>query len=957
MNDVTMKRPLSTIKKATLLLLIISTNVSSSYAGTTVAQKHHNLKQEPVSEQKTTINETKYLHAFNVFLANGNVKAAFAIAEKFVKLHPADLEWRKRYIRTALWSEQPYLAFKQLTYLAQHQQGKVEDAVKLGYELNAYHDLIPLLQTQLKAKPHDPEIVTKLAESYENDGQVDHAVALLYRELKQNENKKYWVMLADIYKKKGDTKNELKTLEILEHRYGLTANNAKRRAQISYNLGKVANSKNILLQLANKEPINDENYWKQLGDLAWLTTDNKTIALAYNKSHELNTSSQESLRRLIILLQGTHPQQALQLALYGWRHYHDLDFFMLALPMALQPQNKNILNELYSTLTPAQSGYLQQQSGYWYGKSLLRQRFHGAKAARQLLLQNIAQNSNLDAVKPAYLQLLNEQLSHDINQQDEGALASTLQSWSAQIPQNPALWGPFQQGYLLLDKPLYAFALNQPYAERMRYHYLWDTQYADILEKLELDNQAYETRAYAWALVSQQLATDNSCSIPLQTGFTELAGYFCGGNVSYGALANATATTHISPDSLLSWAIQNGNDDLARYLINYYYFNDAPAWAVLKLAMLDNNKAKIRKTLSNMKEVLPPMDRVSAAQQIDDLPLAQRLAYQGVESKPTDSGRYQQMTEVMLENANQFGIMQEYEQFGNLTGPRSKIDAKLFLTPQFSIAPFSSIWFTSSKNSDTINSPPSYDEFSGLIFGHKTTVNDLSITLGQRKDLYQFFTALFSDNYKVNTPTIVGLKLGLNQRSTLNELMLAGGMQDEVSGSLSYQLTARDTLIGKLEWDRYFTQNRNSLGNGYILSGAYSHKFWFSYPDYTLNLFGSADQFTKDSKRISGRILNLIPNNEIPSVSLFIPSNFWQMGIGFSFGGDVKTNYNHAWRPYASINLLYTSTGGIGDVVDAGLAGSVIGRDKLMFYVAQSTNQQAATQNNFLVGARYRIYF
>jgi len=900
----------------------------------------------------------KYDRAYTVFVSSGNVKEAFEIAEKSLKLHPDDPVWQQRYIQSAQWSGQPYYAFKELSALALQKKGDRQKALKLGAEIGAYHDLIPLLLDELKQKPHDEATIMALAEAYDNDGQTNKAVNLLTLEIKQKNNVHYWQQLTHLYKLQGDTDKELQLLYTRMQREGRTVDINLRRAEIYASLGKLSTAKTILKIMPIDKALRNTHYWKKLGDLGWATADDQTAIDAYSQLVKQRDYSPENLRRLILLIQDREPKRALRLSMQGWHKYHDLNFYLLALSPALQLKDWSALNTLYRELTASQKISLQAQLSYWQGRARLVQNQQGSSKARHVLTTALVQHPQLDILKPAYIGLLVEQLSRYNSDQDFPGLTKALRIWAHLLPTHPELWGVYTEAYLLLDKPRIAALINQPLVGRMQHHPLWLIQYAGMLEKLNYVKEAYNLRAEIWQKLWVQFQnTDNKPTQSLQRGINALSPYFTGSNLSYSLLAAATVAQTTSPDNLLSFALENNQDDLARYLIAYYYPEGAPIWAVVKIALLDHQQKILQTALSTQEKVIPATDRVAAAKVINDLPLSQRLAFEGAEAKPDDNARHTQLTDVLLQNANIIDYVVEYFKFGSLLGPKSDLKAKLFLNAAMSITPYATAWFSSTNDSTQVVSPASLDQTAGILVDYRTDKNYFTVNLGERLNLYTFATVFLSDSYQFNSRTIATLNAGFNQRSAINDLMLAGGIQDELSASLSYSVTAKDRILTGFKAQLYSTQDRVTLGNGYILWADYSRKLWQDYPDFTAHIFGNIDRLTARNTTLTGKVANLIPVGMPTTARTFIPPSFAQIGAGAGFGEKYKTEYTKAWRLYVTVNALYDTFASAGYLADAGLAGSVFGRDKLLVYASSAATLNGEFKNNTQLGMQYKVYF
>lgn len=916
------------------------------------------LGEKPNPYATLTYDEKDYVRAYKVFLANGKIEDAFFLAKHAVEQRPNDDRWRQNFIQAALWLGQNFTALQQLSFLAlqKKQPTALEEAIKIGNKIGANYELIPLLQLKLKQQPHDINAVLQLASAYDGSGHPEAALSFLREETKINSLPAFLTKAASIYQNLGDTQDELNTLTKLNQMHAASVVNIQRLAELYYSQGKIQQAMEVMQTMSNSTPVHDAKFWRTLGELSWMTGSDPIATEAYTNAYKFDgiTFQQEHLRRLVLLLQNTAPVDALRLAMQGWQRYHALGFYLPALTLSMQLKNWGNLQILERSLSAEQRASMYRFPSYWQANTLLIEHTSGAVQARQYLARAVLHCPELTDLKAMYLNLLLDQFDSNHDPEAKQDLLTALQSWHNTLFATPELWQPYTRAYLFLHKPWDALAIMH-YQRPDKLDYLWASRYADVFDQLDWPQWAFATRVFAWDQLMLQLQRGTMDQQLMQV-LTQLAPNFCAANITFPLLVSSVSNDN--PGLLLSWASANHEDELASYLVNYYYPEHAPAWATFSLALQCHDRATLHKMLTSMNStVLPAADRIAAAQQLDAPVLEQQFAYEGLDENPNDNPLYAQFVDSMLKGANQFSVLQEYKQFGDLIGPRSKMEAKLHLSPWWTISPYASIWFMRTKDSDQIANPPYFDQYAGIILEQQNNCNHFALNLAERDDLYHFYTVAVSDEYQLTGQLGMGAKIGFNQECSLNELMLAGGVQDELIGNLVYQITPRDTAVGVLEGDKYYTQNRIALGNGFSITGQVNHKLWLSYPDYTLGVFGSVDALSATHSQLHGRILTLIPSGQVPSAGLFINPSFWQTGISFSFGDAVRLSYTHAWRPYASVSLLYDSQAGIGDIIDAGLAGCVMGRDKLMFYVTQSANQQGTQQINYNAGIKYQIYF
>ncbi|CAN5269772.1 hypothetical protein BH10PSE19_BH10PSE19_11440 [soil metagenome] len=922
------------------------------------------LKQSAL--QKIPYDEKLFNTSYKVFLANGSLEDAFQMAQIAVQHNPNSVVWHERLALVALWNNKPYLAIEQWIYLiSRHNKiDFLDTAIEMSNKIKSYTQLVTLLKIKLSKSPHQKNTILQLANAYDNLASPKAAIQLLRNEMSTHPQEAYLRKIAEIYSGLGNWDAQLAILREIQQHYTLTTKDVMLQANIlAVNNQNIPAAIKILKSVSNKNNLSS-NYWNMFSDFGLKFADEKMAYLGYQKvSKSTKLSTEQALDYSFLTLKfNPNYDYALTVFMQQWRgHRQSDDLTVASITEAIRIRSWRALRELFSHILPQQGSHLANERDYWVGKALLLEHDYNLKVAREFLMTHIQQAPAATPLKSAYLEILLNQARHFLPQYDSASLPQALATWQ-NLFSNNELADLAIQAYLLLNEPYSALNIYQKQLSAHESDYFWLNNFNTVLINTHLEKDAFNIQAKNWNFAVEQLLK-NPERVAIYKQFWQFFGHnaqaFTSANIYYPLLANLASYTYDESliSELLEWAVYNDRQDLAEYLLNYYYPNGAPAWALLNIGIINNDKDMLHALLAERANVLPTVDRVTAAEQIDDIPLAQQLAVDNVSKDPSNSYLYEQMTPLLLKTANEFSMDQYYETYGLIGGPHSKLKAKLFIDAQWSVSPYVGTWFTHSKDRFKMANPPSLDEELGVMLKKETKNEMYALTVGQRNSLTNFFTGIFDYHKELLTQLSTDIKLSVNERSNVSDFMYIAGVQNEAKVGLTYRLTHRDTFSGSLFADRYATQDHQYLGNSISAEAAYYHKLWFSYPDFTVAALGSMNELTHSNKILGGRIPHMLGTGEAPTVDLFLPKSFWVAGVSFIFGDEVKNNYTHAWRPYASITLLYNSGAGVGHDIEAGIAGSLFGRDKLSFYLLDSENLNGTAQQNYIAGAQYKIFF
>jgi hypothetical protein len=897
--------------------------------------------------------------AYKTFLYSGNVEDAYALASTAVKQKPNLIIWHERLAQTAIWTNHSQVAFSEIFYLLSKNKGQdlIPQAITMAKSANRYDHLIPILSYLHQKNPNDVVISLDLGDAYNQNGYPQAAIAFLDKQFEQSKNKKFLQMLLTIYSDLGEDKNIIKIIKQLEQIEGMTEKTTLIRAQLHYNQFALDAAFSDLYRyskrVSSKKISND--FLLTQAKIGWVVGQYAVTKNSYEILYQRNSIDVEGMQRLLMLQPEQSSQVKLMLARDFWNRYHtELGFYTVS-EQAVALQDWHSVAELYRSPMPVSvRTSVTAQPSYWQTYASLLQVTQQNQAARDFMLSGLLLHPSDPNFQQAYLGFLLNQAQYAICEQDINRLYHTLLYYQANALADSE-WANIYIAALTLFNQMrqveYIYSNQLP---KQAKNTIFVNNYADFLTSINWFSSAFQIQSALWQQVQLDALQQEIQVDEFWNAYARLASLFAPMQLGYPVAIHLSALG--APDALLIWAIDHGNDELARYLLAYNYPMGAPAWAVLRLAIQHNDQPTMANILEHMNQVVPIKDRILAAQQLGEISRAQTLASQALAVSQSDSDLYRQFTDVMLINSNQLTIQPEYEQFGNLQGAREILRAKLFLQDRWSIAPYVSIWDAFSNNTGNLASRSYLEKIVGFVVMRETNRWTVRAELNRRAALFDSYQGILEGSYTLTSRTTLEGKLAYNDRSTLGIYMLYAGSQDLASGLLRYQLTARDLLVTSLEVDKFYLQDRTPLGSGSVFIGEYDHRFRFDYPDVAIIISGSVNGFNSYNNVLTGRVLTMLPPNSLAEPATFLAKGFWQAGANLSIGDSVRNQYTHDWRPYLNAGLFYASTGGYGRAIDVGYGGMVLGRDKLNISFTQTNLNAGQSQTNFIFGLNYTLY-
>lgn|GEM_PF-2874531 len=921
-----------------LILICIASEASAFELPTTKPE-------EPMIAQTaklTPFNEKLYSLAFQVLIANSNLPQAFLVARAAIKAQPKSITWRKRYAEVSGWLGYPQIALQQwLTILdLKYSSSTLDQAIYFAKQLNDQVTLLKLYNLQLKHGVPLTKMGSALVETLEQLGQPTKALTLL-SQLEQT--KATLTKKAKIYQNVGNLNQALKALQVYNKKYGTNVKTATHEARIYISMNQIDTAYQVLNAAIAKANSSDKEYWQLLGELAWQTNNFDKAKAIYNYLYKHKDTDEATLARLASLTQSDNPELALEYAKQGLKQYKSIIFLSQVISLESLLGYWTELETLIKNLSPEQRDIMNQYPYFVLAQARIATENHDIAKAKQLYQEALSRWPDDPNMVMSYFDFI-------LTQNNETELRKLARKYRL----DPFYASYVAAAYIVLKQPEQALLAYERVFNANKSNPVWLLDYADLLDELNFDAEATKLRKATWGLVGNAKNEDRLNVL------SRLAARGASADLTYN-LMNTLHKARNKPNNtefLMLLALAKQHYQMARYVYNHTNdnLNTIPKWMQLNLALSNNDLEKQRNLLNTAIEKLPHRDRTIAAQRTGEHRLMEELAYNGLAQFPNDPETYQLFQDIMLPNADWVKPTLEYKTYGPISGWRTQLQAKLFITPSFYIQPDIGNWQTHSTDKKQMINNPSHIRNYQLTVGDSIWGGELTVTGGQRQALRVYGKAEASWAYVIDNQLSYEFSLGYHQDSEETAALLLGGMKNEAAFILNNQLTIRDTISLLIRQNFFYGQDKVYLGSGQDYELFARHSFELGYPDWNAGGFIAVHRYHEDSDADS-IIKTLIPSDANPRNTQIIPENFYDAGVMGGFGQSYLTTYTRDFKPFANIRLFRNSLNGLGAGLDGGIAGSVIGRDHLALYLDYSKNAQSNAQSNYIIGAQYTLFF
>lgn len=913
----------------------------------------------PPPAPSAPFNAELYSLGYDVFLANGSPREAFLLAEKAVAVHPNNIEWRRKAAQSGEWSGNGPTALEHWMYLnSVGDKDAAVSALRLARATGHNRHLKQLLEQRGPAESR--ETLVEYVSVCEALGLPETAIELLERHRGGPYRKDVLEHLSRLYEAVGRPRQAVDTLMEQMDTFGLTEEGLLRAAALTFGTGDVKRAYTILDLGRQTMPATATAYWQSFDDLAWALQEMPAVELASRKLLESGKGREEDYQRLILLSRDKDPQAAYHLSMDGWQRFSLPDFLKSALELGIAMKNYRTMADMLTQQEREGKLKPQEQDAYFW--SLVSQVHRGTGAAAESIrcyreaLRRAPADSELAA---GYVWLL-----LDLDRRKE--LRELLVAWKGREKTMPSLHEPFGAALASLGEYHRALPHFQARYIKKRNDPAWLAAYADTLEQAGWQEAAFLERLNALHLTRRRMksapAGNGAERQALSREYSRVAMLLRPGDEVDSLMKEIAADRQddVSRELVAAWALSGQRNDLARlwFWREYARMAKRPRWVELALALENNDRPAMARLLQEDLERLPYRDAIEAAVRTGQTPLAETVAFDRFQVNDRDHLLDNQVRDLFGSRSGGLRYrlsLMDREGVGFLEQMLSVTTA---MTPRYSLKLEAGNSDIRHQEADVVGIYPAGIRTARMGVIRRHTGGSVELYAGFRDALYTHPQAGLLGDWKLTSRLTLEMALLTGADSDESLGLKIGGMKDELRLGLQQGLTTRDTLLLHLSGSILRDQQWRRLGHGGSIVAELTHRILFTGPDTTLRLFGGYHNFNRGPDPV-GRTALLIPAQQraTSGSDYFVPESFAQAGVGILVGEEARYSYTRNWRPFGALDVSWSSTSGAGFYYKFGMAGPVLGLDKLEGAFSQDSGTFGTSDVNSRFDLNYRYYF
>lgn len=910
----------------------------------------------PASEATRPYDAENYELGYEVYLNNGNVAAAYRLAETAVAARPQDLAWRRRLAQVAEWQGQPLVALQNWLQLAE-QGGDADAWAAVGRLAPALHESeaeLAFRRWQVQQQPGDRARLAALIGAYEAVGRPRDGIVLLQTLAAQQPGRELYEALAGLAERDGDSDTALAALHILRRDYPpLAPDWPLRAANLQYQRGELQAAWQELASAAPAMPPAAPGFWQAYGNLSFMLGEEDAARAAYAAVVQDGHFSDTDLDRYAAFLASREPADAARLQALRFQRFGSREAVPQALYLWQRAGDSAAADAFLQTLTPAQLASLEQDSGFRESRGDLR-------AAEGRWQEAMADYRAGLALAPGDGRLRQSWMGLVIEHGDPAELRRLLQEGVSTAAADPAQARLWASGWQRLGQPEQALPYLQMAYEKGGQQALDGLLYAQALAEAGYPDPARALQARFWrereAALARVGAEDRAALreallalelqwLPVDARQARLS-----------ALFNASSPDEpLQPwlrEQLLDEAAADPGSGRLRYLVQRKLQGQPlPAWPRATLALAGDDHAALARLLARERQALPPEQQAEVAQRLDKPALALRLAYAGAEQQPDDPDVQQVYTDLAVQQAGSVGLTLQRDKLDGLTRTPVVLD-----------------WQGRQRGPwrwQALLEAAGLDAGAGLQQLPASTQQYAELGVAHELQRWRWQLALSWLDSLDSVPGLRGelrlpagagrratLAAGWQQRSQATAGLSAAGLHDYAAATLDWSLGSRDSLQLGLEYDRFSAQTGEALGDNSTASASWTHELTASAYGWRLQA-GVVANSAQVETALPASLQPLLGPDATPDD--LVPGDFTQGRFALAVG-EGESRYRAHWQPFAEAGLSYDDTGA-GYDYRAGLAGPALGRDQLRFFIEGAQGAQSNAETRQRISLDYRMLY
>jgi predicted Zn-dependent protease len=841
---------------------------------------------------------------YDSFIFSKDLKNAYQVTKKAIKIYPNSEYWHQKLAETALWTNKNSEALDNYTWIYKKTKDKklADKLLKQMLATYQYKKAIPIINNEIK-RAHDNKTIKTMLEVNDKIGKPQDSIKTLKKLYTKNPSTKYLAKILDLYILTGDLDNANDIAIALRKSKDRDIFGSVALSKYYFIKKRLKDAYEVLLDVKHKFKKGDEEYFQHLSDLGWYLGDYNNAAYGSLMLYRDDKARVVDLDRIKTMYVKKNISLIKDIAVNSMKKFkNDSIFLVYANEMIKKSKFRELDNSINIQLNDKNSSkILKNNPKFWLFKAKVDEYFKRNKeldydlnkalvlapndlSIKKQILWNLVNKDRYtklqEIVKEYEKSKVDKELYHPLS-----AAYFSLQKYKNALKyiQKALKSDPKNIDMLFLRSEIYS-SLEEKSKKR--------AQLKEILDILTIKSQQDKNLLKDSDYLRKYLQA--SMEFASKKRFLELL---------------EISKKHLTPkdykELLLSYALKYKNYKEAQKI--YYSLNDKKPQLEVSLAKELGELDKAKMLIKKYPISTPAILQIEVYEECDDIDKAIKIAKNHIDEDRENSLILDKLKQLYKTYLNQFRAGVSYRRHGDLRVTDVELYNFYYIAKGYGVVGEIEAFENSSLKFDNTNIDKNRDIY--LYLGVRKVIKNGSLEAGityknkgsNRVGFKAKVAKTLNENVNVN------ISYEKNKRVTDQYSSLeVEGKKDTLSIQSTYKLTKNQYLTLHGSYDRYYLSNGSFIGDGkratlsynYILSHVYDSgiRGFYSYGDFT------------NSKKDNIKLLQ---------------NDYHDFGIGL-FYGNSSGEFGSSLKPYCDIAALYSKKEKTYySMIEAGLIGSI----------------------------------
>ena len=213
-------------------------------------------------------------------------------------------------------------------------------------------------------------------------------------------------------------------------------------------------------------------------------------------------------------------------------------------------------------------------------------------------------------------------------------------------------------------------------------------------------------------------------------------------------------------------------------------------------------------------------------------------------------------------------------------------------------------------------------------------------------------------HHQVGSRLLLDTQIAYNQVATENEALRIMGRNNRVSFTGTYNLGNANQWLIEGAYNQYYSIDGQKLGSGNLLTSTLNHEISRVHPALHAHITGTLNKFNIADQVLTGITARLIPAREMNNAAYFMPQNVSEIAAYASLGDATNSRLPaHDLEYFFELGVFDNSATGPGWRANVGLAGRVMGSDRLRLHMRYDQSPSGQGFSSFEAGMAYLMFY